>query len=623
MLVKSQPAMRQTVAYLYRRGVDVAFAKSLKELIQIMTGSIKEDYKFSAVYVSVNFPHQRIDTIPGLIEQSFAVPSIVFAEESDRRSMAKISAIQALNVVYGTLSGPAAFLRLQNILKKDEMAASMKRQQRAAAAAAGKPLREEDEDEESLMNSEAGAENEKNADKNRMVYIKSDKVEAKSKSFYHFKKDDPSSVPVADEEAFQELLAEADLTEGPDGDASEAGEQFPADKMDGESTETEGAGSTTDFESDFTDSGSTSDGGDKPGGEEVDSAPTTNSRSSAKDKKRLGRAKFDSPGRVGENRGESESDIFKDPGEGDGPHDRGNDDPSTEAQLEGPESAKEHPPIEEANPVDPVYAASAKPQENPHKEGEAHFFNSAASKGNTDDLHATVEHVSFHHPTTRDERMFDDVIKRCARATLLQLKTSVADMDVSKRAHTEAKLISIKAKKIAGTVFISTGRAGSNGLELVSKAVQIFLEKTVERGLNSNIADILVCGVEDPQHIIGGLEETNFSLCGQSPEFHLMISFIHGLDLFPKMSAPEEGHYSLAVHELGIGEKVTFDVFLKLALNNKFIRYLRPGLSLTPEQAEKLQRYLIETLYVHEKDMQEYKEFKVAQNLKLTRKKAA
>lgn len=716
MLVKSQATMRQTAAYLYRRGVDAVFSKTLKELIQQMTDSIKEGKKFSAVYVSVNFPHQRIDTIPGLIEQSFAVPSIVFSEESDRRSTAKLSAVQAPNVVYGALSGPAAYLRLQNILKKDEMAASMKRQQQAAAAGKDNDdkikvkenkdkQREKEKAETRLGKSEAEkADNEKN----RMVYIKHDKAEPKGKSFYHFKKEEPPPTDVADDEAYQALLAEAD----------QGGSADSTGSIDSSATAT--AGTSDELSALLEKPAATDPGGDASyegfGGDGDGVTSSDSDGSGSRSKKTFGKSKRRKSAQDSEEKPETEADIFRDSpasngsesaeaedapdyegflGEGSdgvsgsakgrtgknkgkakskdrGPESEGAEsdfiDSGSDASYEGfdPNSGEERskhrrpsvardrkaedgagsrdvaenestgsdaensndifaestaPPLNDPRLSDPVFAASAKQQE-ALSQGESYSFNSDPAKSQADDLHATVEHVSFHHPTARDERMFDDVIKRCARATLQKMKANVADMPLGKRTHNEGKVISIKAKNIAGTIFISTGRIGKDGTDLLSKAVDIFLEKAVERGINSNVAEILVCGLDDAQAVMNDIEETNFSMCGQTPDFHIMISFIHGMDLFPKLSVPEAGHYSLAVNDLS-GEKVNFDVFLRLSLNNKFIRYLKPGLILEPKQVEKLKKYLIETLYVHEKDMQELKEFKVVKNLKSSKKKAA
>lgn len=115
ILTKDAAAVRGTVAFLSRRGVEVFAATSLQEVVD----KISEGWS-KYLLLSVNFPHPKIDIVPTLLHQSFGTEVMVFAETSDRKTDKRLKNSKSKHVIFGTPSGPVVLMRLKQMQKESE-----------------------------------------------------------------------------------------------------------------------------------------------------------------------------------------------------------------------------------------------------------------------------------------------------------------------------------------------------------------------------------------------------------------------------------------------------------------------------------------------------------------------
>jgi hypothetical protein len=71
----------------------------------------------------------------------------------------------------------------------------------------------------------------------------------------------------------------------------------------------------------------------------------------------------------------------------------------------------------------------------------------------------------------------------------------------------------------------------------------------------------------------------------------------------------------IPLRDLFSGAKVTFDVYLHFPINNKYLRYLRQGSSLTSSQADTLEQKEVTHFFLRKKDTEEYRKFFATQSL--------
>jgi hypothetical protein len=111
-LCKTPDAIRSTITFLARRGVQITTVSTVHELLEKLSQRLVD-----FIFLSATFPHQKLDTIPALLSQSFGIETVAFAEKWDRRSEALISQLRMKHVIYGPLTGPSVLLKVRQLVK--------------------------------------------------------------------------------------------------------------------------------------------------------------------------------------------------------------------------------------------------------------------------------------------------------------------------------------------------------------------------------------------------------------------------------------------------------------------------------------------------------------------------
>lgn len=113
ILAKHERSIKSTASFLTRRGVPARFITSLNDAIDAFSAN-----SANMLLLSVNFPHPKIEMIPALINQSFNIEVIAFAEDSDRKSAQKLQNVKTRHVIQGPVSGPTVLMRIRQIEKE-------------------------------------------------------------------------------------------------------------------------------------------------------------------------------------------------------------------------------------------------------------------------------------------------------------------------------------------------------------------------------------------------------------------------------------------------------------------------------------------------------------------------
>jgi|GEM_PF-6103440 len=110
VLAKNVSNVRSTVNFLERRGFAAKVANSLNEAVELF--SRKEA---NMLLLSANFPHPKVEMLPVLMNQSFQIETILYAEDSDRKSSAKLNNAKTRHVLFGPVSGPVVMMKIRQI----------------------------------------------------------------------------------------------------------------------------------------------------------------------------------------------------------------------------------------------------------------------------------------------------------------------------------------------------------------------------------------------------------------------------------------------------------------------------------------------------------------------------
>ena len=110
VLAKKESSVRSTVAFLRRRDITAKFVSSLSDAIDAFANN-----EANILLLSVNFPHPKIEILPVLMNKSFGIQTIVFAEDSDRKSSGRLSNARTRHILFGSVSGTVVMMKVRQI----------------------------------------------------------------------------------------------------------------------------------------------------------------------------------------------------------------------------------------------------------------------------------------------------------------------------------------------------------------------------------------------------------------------------------------------------------------------------------------------------------------------------
>src|SRR4051812_24377090 len=101
---------RSALLYLNRRELDVEISGSLSASIEAIASGTCQ-----FLMLSIDFPGSRAEILPQVLEQTFPVSVIVFAENHDRRTVQRLGSLRAKNILFSNPSGPSMLARIKQI----------------------------------------------------------------------------------------------------------------------------------------------------------------------------------------------------------------------------------------------------------------------------------------------------------------------------------------------------------------------------------------------------------------------------------------------------------------------------------------------------------------------------
>ncbi len=111
LILASRPGdFKSAVGYLQRRDYEVEISASLSDAIESVAAGTC-DY----LLLSIDFPNSRAEILPQVLEQTFNVAVVVFAEKQDRRTTQRLGSLKARNILFSQPSGPSIHARIKQV----------------------------------------------------------------------------------------------------------------------------------------------------------------------------------------------------------------------------------------------------------------------------------------------------------------------------------------------------------------------------------------------------------------------------------------------------------------------------------------------------------------------------
>jgi hypothetical protein len=545
-------SVRGTIAFLSRRGVNAKFVTNINEAIEIFAKK-----EATILLLSMNVPHPKVDLLPTLMQQSFQVTTIVFAEQADRKTAQRLANAKTKHVIYGPVSGPVILMKMRQIEKElageEAMSEETTNGERVSA----------DRDSGSGGIKVGGG---NGGDGDNAIVLKGSKggsVQEQIASAMSALGDDPnasgsrvnsSSGEANDREAGSlqrsggvivqkgsagELMkANQDGEKSSQGLSSAAAQALRKGLMARQEAEASKANEAT--------NGSLGDGADSTGAQ---------SGSAAKSGKMNGRS-----GGRGEKPAGSASD--------------GNNSPSAAATRTAKRDSS--PKIHDALP-------------GPEK--------------NQRELNLRPAKLEANSATSASFSSNDIVMRECMQKALLEVCGPYSIEPKELHDCKFASLVLIDSLSLKGSVLMAVGHSLKPGSELVEKVKRVFLGFLKVRGF---VVAELDCASVDLDHlklVESTVCRSTHAVFRSAEGIEMAALIIPNLHRLADVEVNEEDKMAMIhLKDLTAEVPLNFEVYLHMPVNKKYIRYLKSGAQLGDSQAVRLERSQVTHLFLNEND---------------------
>lgn len=478
--------------------------------------------------LSMNVPHPKIDLLPTLLQQSFQVVTIAFAELNDRKASARLSNAKTKHVLFGPVSGPVVLMKIRQIEK--ELLGETNAETGAEAGVADRAAKNEDSGGFKVEGKGSGA------DQGAIVF-KGQKAGPKNEAL----------------QALMKALGNDSATESTASDSLSATSSVPSTAPRSQSAINE-----SESESD-----STARAAEENGASGLSQASRSALREALSNDK------------AGSSEGDARSREV---------------DPSGSSN-ESPNSAKSEK--DQLARKAKVHAAIEDP-ENPKRVTEWETGTSRKQKANE-----SASGPQLNGPNS-------SLIKQCLVIALREVcgKTAIEGSAVGRCRF--AKLVTISSQTLSASILVSSGRTAQRASDVVDRLTRIFLEKLRAAGVVIEDAD---CDILELDHLSlaeAVLSQSTETLSMAGAENELAALAFTNLSCKPDYETKIDEMVKVQVEDLVSETPLTFEVFLHMPVNQKYIRYLKVGSSLDSNQANRLARSSVKHLFLSEKDSEAF-----------------
>jgi hypothetical protein len=514
-------AVRGAAAFLSRRDIPTYVATSMNEALNHLS-----EKKPDMVLISVNYPHQKMESFPMLLEQSFGVETILFAETHDRKTAAKLQNIKATHSIHGIISGPAVLMKLRQI----EHARNTALEDARSSVPGQEQASEKAEGPDAIVFRGERAQMKEAAMGDLLKALSQEKSAGGERE-----SDNPSATSEGSSGEMMSAVSENSMTPGKtlDPSANASGTEFSASE-----------GSTANSPS-----------SDSPG-------PTHRT----KDAKRSNKTANDSG---------SGFESFMD-------QDRKEKKPAT---------------LPNYGTVSTRGAAKA-PIGSIEKE----------RKNENEDVERRKEKLSNQLPNPTSEKLSTEAAKSFWTYVTLSLATICHEIpdSVSIPVVGAADLFLIQSKTIRGACIIVVSD-GADRRELIDRFQVAYFSHLRAAGIEISSEEQVIVALDDKALAATVFASADVRTGANGVHSTVGAAMVEVTSVQPKVESAGDRMLKISLADLPVEHPTSYEVFLHLPKNKKFLRYLKSGGKISEDQMERLQKNKVQHVFLNEEEEDAYR----------------
>jgi DNA-binding response OmpR family regulator len=609
VLAKREAGVQSTVQFLERRGFAAKYVSSLNEAVELF--SKKEA---NMLLLSVNFPHPKVEMISILMQQSFQVETILFAEENDRKTSNKLNNAKTKHVLFGPVSGPVVMMKIRQI-DREMSGETEEKSANSSHALSSKDDggdikiggRKSSEDDTVVLNGKT--ESDRKASFDTLMRSLSGENESEANPGDQLERSGDTYVQKGER---SKMKSAGDDTENDEnGSLSERAQDLRA-ALDRGLTETppsEGKRGRLIEPNSFRRPMSTrptemsAETNEDPAPSYDEAAPSYEEAVEALRKAEHAKALEAARQREEREAAEAakkaarEAEIAKQKSE--------NEAMAAKQRAEREEMAAKMKAEREA------LAAKTK------AENEAAAAATAAARKAERDAAACARRIVDEAISATEE-----MIHRCLYEALAVVAGSPTEEEHQLTAHVQAALISLRTSKLNCAFVVSLNYAKQTATELFQRMEVAFFSLLRDNGVEFENDQTYSIFLDNMKVVREAFANSEYSVIARTTEIEMGAARVDAANPVAKTQPYEENMHSISIQDLPVDEPVTFSLFLHLKQNGKFLRYLKKGSSISDRQVERLAKHHALGL-VEQDEIEAYRRLYAAHAIHAVKKTAA
>ena len=627
VIAREERTVRTTVAFLNRRGIPTKIVTNMNDAVELFSKK-----QANMALLSVNFPHPKIEMIPTLLNQSFKVDCIVFAEDSDRKTTQKLSNTKARHVLFGPVSGPVVLMRVRQIEKENQQS-----DQPAGSTEAGENGAEKSTDDESGAIKVGGGKGD-SGDRIQVKSKRADKSDADAVAALLKTTDEGSDA--TDASVSRETLERSGsmiIQKGQRSSMKSATASGPLDKARRGELAARAFGRSIDRGLIETPANAKKKLFIPP---PPWTTPEKEAEIEAREEAELqaeveaaeaekAKAEFEKAQRQAEERANEKRERER------------------EKQERERERAEQRKAEKEAESLARDVGAGAKTESQRAGVGAISGESSSGGEGDSTKESAGSETANASSPepkaapkastaterTTTSSPRLEPVKLRAAKSPeeSLFLKAmnealgTVCGQPIGVRKGVTklraAGLVSVNHPKVKGAFVIEVGRSRLNPLDFVQRIEVAFFSILRRTGVDLSDGNQFAIELEDFDIVAKAVDASDYMLISVTPDHEVALAVIPFSNAIPKLEPHKDNMLKLDLKDVPVETPLTFEVFIHLPANDRYLRYLKVGSKMSSKQSDKLgKRYRIGHLYLNEGDRDAYRKHYAAQSIDPSKK---
>jgi hypothetical protein len=185
----------------------------------------------------------------------------------------------------------------------------------------------------------------------------------------------------------------------------------------------------------------------------------------------------------------------------------------------------------------------------------------------------------------------------------------------------KAMLVSIRSNKLKGSFLVAVGKSKHKPADLMERVQVAFFSLVRANGFDLDSSDQFAIELDQIAIASAAFQISDHVIISKTESAEICVAVVMSDDPVPSTEPYEKNMVKVPLLDLPPEEPVTFNVFLHLKRNNKFLRYIKVGAKISDKQVARLEKRKVTHVLVNKDESEAYHRHYAAHSIQPSRRK--